>query len=209
MRKTVTGFWWSPTMEGTPALIVTAAFFSFGSLLGYFFVFQWLGNETGSITGYLDRFLLAAQADGLGVPVSWEVLWRSLRWPVAAFFLGFTALGLIVLPVLSGLRGFYLSFTIGAFSLAYQRTGLSLAFLLLGIPALLSVPVFFILMTQSFSASWALAGRGSGQGRRDLPYQRDYFLRCGFCATVMCVNFLLERYLVPILIAGTAGTLIH
>lgn len=209
MRKTVMGFWWSPTMEGTPALLVTAAFFTLGGLMGYLWVFRLIGNDNGILLGYLERFLSAVGSDGLSIPMLSGVLWRILRWPLLAFFLGFTALGLIGLPIVAGLRGFFLAFSVSALSLAYGRSGLGLAFLLLGLPGLVTVPAFFLLCTQSFSASWALAGRSSGQSWRELPYDRDYFFRMGFCGILLCVGVLLERYLVPLLLAGLATALIQ
>ena len=82
------------------------------------------------------------------------------------------------------------------------------AFLLLGVPALFYIPAFFLLSVQSFSAACVLTGRTAGQGRRELPYHRDYFFRCGVCVAVVCMGIFFERYLVPVLIAGWAGALI-
>lgn len=208
MRRTVAGFWWSPTMEGTPALVVTAAFFALGSLIGFFWAYGLGGGGVEILTGYLERFLSVAQSGGLDAPDLVTLLWRTFRWPTASFLFGFTALGLVGLPTLSGMRGFYLAFSVSAFVQAYGRNGLALAFLLLGLPCLLTVPVFFLLTTQSFTAALHLAGRRSGQGKRDLPYRRDYFLRCGLCGGAACLALLFERYLIPVLVVGLAGTVL-
>lgn len=209
MRRAVAGIWWSPMNEGTPALVVTAAFFALGGLTGCLLALWSAGSGAQAMADYLDRFLAAAGEGALYAPSLPELLWRSVRWPLAAFLLGFTALGLLGIPVLAGLRGFFLAFSIASFAQSYGRGGLALAFLLLGVPALAGVPAFFLLATQSFAAAWALAARTGGQGRRELPYHRDYFFRCGVCAAAVCSGLLLERYLVPVLVSAWAGALLR
>lgn len=206
MTRTVTGIWWSPTAEGTPALVVTAAFFTLGGLMGCLLAFRMADAGMEAMTAYLDRFLAVAQAGGLEVPAMAELFWRTLRWPLAAVLLGFSALGMFGIPILSCMRGFFLSFSIACFALSYGRDGLAIAFFLLGIPGLLAVPAFILLATQSFSAACAQMGRA---GRRELPFRREYFFRCGVCAAAVCISLLLERYLVPVLVSGAAEVLLR
>ncbi len=209
MGRAVTGFWWSPTAEGTPALVVTAAFFALGGLAGCLMALGAAEGGMDALQIYLENFLTSAREGAIITPATPEILWRLLRWPLAALLLGFTALGLLGIPALASARGFFLSFSIASFARAFGRSGLCVAFLLLGIPALVTIPAFFLLCVQSFQAAWRLAGRAPGQGRRELPYHRDYFFRCGFCAAAVCVGFLLERYLTPILVMGVAGALLQ
>lgn len=204
MARTVTGIWWSPAAEGTPALVATAAFFTLGGLVGCLTAFRVTAAGAEAMAAYLDRFLTVAQAGGLNVPALPELLWRSVRWPLAAFLLGFSALGVLGIPVLCSARGFFLAFSVAAFARAYEIKGLAVAFFLLGVPGFLSVPAFFVLTAQSFSAAISLAGR---TGRREGPFCREYLFRCGVCAAAMCVSLLLERYLVPVLVSGAAALL--
>jgi len=207
MRRTVAGFWWSPTAQGTPALVVTAAFFTLGGLAGCLLALGAAEGGAQALQAYLDSFLAAAQTGSLEVPALSTLLWRTLRWPLAAFLLGFTALGLLGVPVLTALRSFFLAFSIASFAQAYGRDGLCIAFLLLGLPGVLELPAFFLLSVQSLSAAYSLAVRNSGQGRRDIPYGRDYWLRCGVCAALIGIGFLVERFLTPALLTGAAGIL--
>lgn len=209
MRRTVAGFWWSPTAEGTPALVVTAVFFALGGLLGAVLALQSADGGVEVMTTYLGRFLGLAQEGSLVLPSLPELLWRSLRWFLAAFLLGFSALGIIGIPVLTSFRGFFLAFSIASFAQAYGYSGLVVAFFLLGVPGLIAVPAFFCLSAQSFSAAVTLAGRAGGSGRRELPFRRGYFFRCGACAAAAFISLLLERYLVPALVAGAAGSLLQ
>lgn len=206
MARTVTGIWWSPTTEGTPALVVTAAFFTLGGLTGSLLAFRVADAGTEAMVAYLDRFLSVAQAGGLSVPALPELLWRTLRWPLAALLLGFSVIGTLGIPVLCSMRGFFLAFSIAAFTQAYGLDGLAVAFFLLGVPGFLSIPAFFLLTTQGFSSACALAGRS---GRHEPLFHREYFFRCGVCAAALCVSLILERYLVPALVAGAAEALLR
>ena len=112
MARTVAGIWWPPTMEGTPALVVSAAFFGLGGVAGCFLALQSASDGVAAMHDYLDRFLAAAQADAFDLPGISETLWRSFRWPLAAVLLGFTAMGFLGIPLLASMRGFFLSFSI-------------------------------------------------------------------------------------------------
>ena len=209
MRRTVAGFWWSPTFGGTPALVITATFFVLGIFIGCLTAFRINTDGAEALCSYMEQFLALAQEGGLSFPGLSAVMWRFLRWPLAAFLLSFTALGLFAAPALSALRGFFLAFAVTCFARAYGRTGLTVAFLLLGVPGLLSVPAFLLLTTQSLSVAYVLAGKECGQGKREFPYGREFLLRSGLCAGILFVSLLVECYLVPILVTGWAGSLLH
>lgn len=208
MRRAVAGIWWSPTAQGVPALAVTAAFFALGGLAGCLLARNVSPGEGEAIADYLGCFLRTAQEEALETPALAQLLWRSLRWPIAALLMGFSALGLLGLPILCFLRGFLLAFSVAAFTNAYAGAGLAVAFLLLGIPALAAIPAFFILAAQSFSWSWALATRDAGSSRREPLFQRSSLFRLGLCAAAMGASLLLEYCLVPALVAGAAGRLL-
>lgn len=207
MRKAVAGFWWSPASEGVSALVMTAAFFALGSGLGHLVSACAIERNGGLISAYLEQFLCIAQSDGLFCPDLFQFLWLSLRWPLAAFVLGFSALGLLALPLLSGLRGFLLSFAVGTFAQALGRRGLGIAVLLLGGSSLISVPIFLLVATQSFSASKALASHKTGQGRKELPYDRAYIFRCCLSFFVLLLSLLGEWYFVPMLLTDWTNIL--
>lgn len=209
MRKPIAGFWWSPTVKGISALAVTAAFFALGALVGGLLAFRSTESGADALQAYLDQFLCLAQEGGLDPPNLLPFLWHTLRWPLAAVLLSFSAFGLLGIPILSGLRGFFLAFSTAGFARVYGRSGLMIAFLLLGIPAFVAVPAFLLLSVQSFMAACVLAVRNSGQGKRELPYGREYFFRCGMCVAALLVSLLLERYLVPVWVSDWAKVMLR
>ena len=208
MRKPITGFWWSPTADGVSALVVTAAFFALGTITGCLLAFRATESGAEALSVFLERFLSLAKDGGMVFPDFFQLLWHCVRWPIAAFFMGFSALGLFGVPILSGLRGFFLAFSAASFSRAFGGAGLTAAFLLIGIPAIVAIPAFFLLSVQSFSSACTRAARNSGQGRRELSYSREYFFRCGLCAVALLVSLLLECYLVPFMISDWASLML-
>jgi len=190
------------------ALVVIAILFALGGFSGCLLAFRLEGGGMDALGDYLNVFLETAKQGGLRDPSLWELLWRVFRWPLLVLLFGFTALGLLAVPALSALRGFFLSFSIAAFARAYGAPGLRLAFFLMGISGAATLPAFFVLSVQSLIAAGRLAAASSGQGRRGLPYDSDYFLRCGVCAAALGIGIFLERFLVPAWISEAAGALL-
>lgn len=208
MKRMVLGLWKAPTGEETSSLILVSVFFAVGSLFGCFLAFRASQRGGEALSVYLERFLSAAQDSALTAPSLFSVIWRSLRWLLGAFLCGFTALGLLGIPVLSWLRGFLLSFSVASFARLYGHMGLRLAFVLLGLTGLVCVPVFFLLTTQSFAAARRLAAGAGGQGRLGRLYGFDYFLRFGLGLGAILVCVLMEYYGVPLLVGRVVQSLL-
>ena len=94
------------------ALAVVSAAFCLGALAGMLLASQVGGGGQESLTAYLERYLAAAKLGAAGPPRVSAVLWETLRWPVSAFLLGFSALGVVGIPLLFAARGFLLSFAV-------------------------------------------------------------------------------------------------
>ena len=156
----------------------------------------------------MEGFLRAAQAGEPSPPALAALVWETLRWPLLALLLGFTALGLLALPLLFAVRGFLLAFSIASFVRLFGGTGCLLALLVFGVGGAFSVPALFVLGVQSFMTARTLAGRVWGESKAAPLYGRAYWLRCGGCAAALCVCMLLDGFAVPALVSGLAGTLL-
>ena len=187
---------WNVPRDGiVPALIILSACFLAGGLTGCLLAAQVGGAGEASLNQYLEAFLLAAQEGAVDVPALWAQIWDTLRWPLFALLLGFTALGVLGLPVLFALRGFLLAFSIASFVRAFGGAGWLLASLVFGVGGVLSLPALFVLGVQSI------------QGR--VLWGRDCLVRCALCLGAVCVCILLERTVVPALLSGAAGALLN
>jgi len=193
--------------EVLPALAVVGACFFLGGLAGCLLAGYVGGDGREGLSAYLQNFLQAASAGEMDSPALAALVWSTVRWPLLALLLGFTALGLLGLPILFLIRGFLLAFSIASFVRLFGSMGCLLALLVFGLTQALAVPVLFVVGVQSLLAARVLAGGFWGDGKTPVPYGSCYFLRCGMCAGVLCVCVLLDYLVAPALVSGLAGTL--
>lgn len=185
------------------ALTLSCVGFALGALGGVALA-GWL-SERGSLalqtwmSGYALTF---STAGGLRVSF-WEALWDAARWPVFLWLLGYTSLGLWMVPVALGLRGFLLSFCVAGLA-GSVRGGLTLAFLLFGLGNMVTLPVCFFLAVQSWEQASALRGRLFARpGGRSGGYWRKSLLALG----AVILGALVEFWLLPPLLEGLAPLL--
>lgn len=205
MRKRIVRIWDIPAGGILPSLAVLAGAFALGGLLGCLLASRVGGGGNDSLTGYLQAYLGAVQNGAAAPPHLLVTLWETFRWPLCAFLMGFTALGVVGLPVLFAVRGFLLSFAISSFVRMFGGVGGILAFFAFGLTALVAIPALFVLGVQGFAAAKSLAGRFFGNTKCPLPFGRLYLLRSGVCALALGVCVLLEYLAVPALLGSVAG----
>ena len=127
-------------------------------------------------------------------PSWWAVAWVYIRYPLAAFLLGFTAVGVLLLPWLVLMQGFLLSFSVACFSASLARGGVVLALSALGVRCLVTLPCLLLLAAKAWEES---RRRGLGQEACD----GVYILRFLLCLLLLLLGTVLERTVVPGLVA--------
>lgn len=176
---------------------VCAALFCIGALAGAI-----ASNYISSDNGVLLKGLF--QVEGSAVFASRDFLaafFGVISYHLLAVFLGFAVFGFVLLPLLAGVRGFMLSFVAAALIRTLGKGGFYIAFLRFGIPALISVPCFFILSVQAFNASAQLTGKFLYKRASRIIYGTQYFRCCAFCAAALIIAAILEAYIAPLLAA--------
>lgn len=207
MRRTVVATWNVSAVGVTPTLAILSICFFVGGLTGCLVAAQVGGAGETSLNAYLQAFLQTARTGGVDAPVLWSQVWDTLRWPLLALLLGFTALGVLGLPILFSTRGFLLAFSIASFVRAFGGTGWLLACLVFGIGGMLSLPALFVLGVQSFLSARALAARVRGEEKGKVLWGRPCLVRCTICGGILCVCILLEQAAVPALLSSAANIL--
>lgn len=198
MRRPAAGIW----KARVPALAVCSMCFALGGLIGYLLAASVTGSGGACLTAYLQQFFAAAGEGNISPPMLLPLIWQTIRWPLFAMLLGFTALGILGLPLLFVARGFLLSFSITSFVRMFGATGSLLAFLVFGVSECLAIPVLFVLGVQSLTAASQAAGWTLGMERGGGGYGREEWIRCGLCVCVLSFCVLLEYFVVPILVSG-------
>lgn len=140
-----------------------------------------------------------------------SVFWSLGRYQLFALFLSFSLLGVVCLPIVSGMKGFFLSFSIAAFIRIFGSSGLPVAFALFGTAALITIPCFFVLASQAFTISTRLGKsmmqRTQAKGLLRTLFPREDTLRIALCFVGVFIATLIERYLTPMLVSWTSSFL--
>lgn len=182
-----------------PRLLLLALFFLGGILLG-----QVLSGRVPDATGdelgrYLTDYLCLD--DGTertaGAALSAAVIY--FRYPLLAFLLGFTSLGMLLLPCVTAAYGFFLSFSVCCFTAAFGTDGILLALAVFGLRCAVTLPCYLLLAVSSWGTSAALASLSFGKGRRAAPviYGRSCWLRFGCVMAVLLAGMCLDLFLSP------------
>jgi len=195
--------------RGFLGLMICGAFFACGIILGTVSARRLDSAGTQvlyeSMMGYMEQIRMGTNLS----PGFLSVLWTAGRDHFIVLFLGFSLLGPLCLPILSGVRGFYLSFSIATLIRAFGTGGVPVALSLFGVGALFTLPIFFILVSQAFSAS-AEMGRmmfGFGNVQVGTLYGRMFLRKLILCFLGILAAVFVEIYLTPALVSWTSSFL--
>lgn len=135
--------------RGWPYLFTLLICFSVGALCGFLLAF--LGEPSIELENYLlDYFGLVSERE-LGISF-FSVFWDCVRWPLFVILFGFTAFGVVLIPLVFLIRGFLLSYSVASFGVLLGDKGVAVAAVLFGISVLLILPVLFVIGCESLRA---------------------------------------------------------
>ena len=191
-----------------PVLAICSACFLAGGLLGCLFISNLSNTICEKLAAYLRNFLHLAQCGGLNVPSLLSLLWEYIRWPLLVLLLSFTTVGIVGVPILFTVRGFFFAFSIASFVRVLGAAGCLLALALFGLTGLFAIPVFFVLgihaMLFSTQRKTPMSVSAKTQLRGDCLCILRHFALC-VAATGLCA--ILGRWAVPVLISSLAAAL--
>lgn len=190
-------------------LLFLALFFFAGVILGQVFSGR-IPDATGDeLARYLTDFLKV----GEGEPTPRTVLSAAalyFRYPLAAFLLSFASIGVLLLPLITGAFGFFLSFSVCCFTAAFGSDGVLLALAVFGLRCAVTLPCYFLLAVPAWERSVTLVCLSLGGGRRTAPVLcgRAWWTRfavisgallAGMCADLTLAPWFLQQLLERIL----------
>lgn len=180
------------------ALVINMAGFALGSLGGFLLAGWFSAQGWLSFDRWMESYTLGISLQGLDGITFWTVLWDCLRWPLFVWALGFTALGVWMVPVMFALRGIFLCFSVAGLAVA-APSGFFLALLLLGFGDLAGLCAFFLLGMDAWNLARGQQGRllGAPQGQG-----RPYCLRGGAVLLALLLWSGLKYWLLPALLQG-------
>lgn len=123
-----------------PFVLLTA--FLAGAFFG-FFLARFSGSDA-ELSGLLSERLCYASQGNWDISFA-SILWDCLRWPLAVVISSFFTLGIVAIPALILVRGFLLSYAASCFAVSMQQAGVAAEVVIFFVPALLIIPVMFLL----------------------------------------------------------------
>ena len=162
-------------------------------------------DPSGALLDHIQNWLELLR--GGATPHVLSVLWETIRFPVFAILFGFTAFGVVGLPVLFAVRGFLLCYAVSVFYRILGLNGLVFSLILFGLSAFLWMPVFFQLGVRGVLGSYGFFRRAKGDARYPLHCRGGFLICCVLSAAVLCLCAALECLVVPILLQRVSGLL--
>lgn len=194
-----------------PRLLSLALFFLGGVILG-----QVLSGRVPDATGdelgrYLTEYLRLEGGIDHTAAAALSTAVIYFRYPLLAFLLGFTSLGVLLLPCVTAAYGFFLSFSVCCFTAAFGADGVLLALAVFGLRCAVTLPCYLLLAVPAWGTSAALASFSLGLGRRAAPavYTRSCWILFGGVIAVllagMCVDLFLSPWLLRLVLERILG----
>lgn len=187
-------------MASLPRLVLLALFFFGGLILGQVLAGRVPDTTGDELTRYLSDYIRLGGEAQLTPRTALSAVTIYLRYPFLAFFLGFSSVGVVLLPCLTVAYGFFLSFSVCCFTAAFGADGVLLALAVFGLRCLVTFPCYFLLAVPSWGTSAALAAVSFGRGRRTAPvvYGRGSWLRAGASLAALLAGVCVELFLSPL-----------
>lgn len=180
-------------------LLLLALFFLAGVILG-----QVLAGRVPQATGqelerYLTGYFSLDRTKAVEQKVFLSTLLIYFRYPVLALLLGFSSMGIVLLPALSMAYGFFLSFSVCCFTASFGGGGVLLALAVFGLRCAVTLPCYFALAAPSLRNAVSLAALSFGSGRRVQPvrYGTAWWIRAGIAAVILLCGVMLDLFLSP------------
>ena len=175
-----------------PGMLFLALFFLGGIFLGQVLAGRIPDAAGQELSDYLRYYVELEEEVSPQAVMSALVLY--FRYPFLAVLLGFSSIGVVLLPCITAAFGFFMSFSVSCFTAAFGVDGMLLALAVSGLRCAVTLPCYFLLAVPAWGTSAALASLSIGKGRRSVAvtYGRAWWLRLSICGTVllagMCVD---------------------
>lgn len=174
---------------------------------GFVFLLLMLAFLAGSVIGAALGVNSSSESvysvvEGITTRSTWsygflESLWNCSKFIIAVFFLAGSVYGMLLIPVLCAVRGYFLGCSAASIISAMEANGWLLSFFVVGIPAILTVPCLIVLGADAFVSSrkllsLSLGSYGGGTGS-------DLARHGIICSAIIVFTAAVNEFLIPVL----------
>jgi stage II sporulation protein M len=180
-------------------LIFLAAFFLSGVVLGQVLSSCVPDAVSYELTQYLEDFLLVSEQADITAQMALSTLLIYFRYPLLVFLFGLTALGILLIPTVSVIYGFFLSFSVSCFTAVFGGDGVLLAFSVLGLRCLITLPCYFLIAVPAFQKASLRAASLFRRGNRTQSIQKspNQWLRLWVVVLILLSGSVAELFCTP------------
>ena len=173
-----------------------ALMFALGAIAGAAAAGKTAENCGEELLAYLRAYL---QIDADGTQTLLPVWFAYVRYPLLAFLLGFSSIGVLALPLLSLCQGFFFAYAVYCFAGALGRGVFLLILIAFLLRGSLMLPATLLLQGAAWRSSASLAAVSFGQGKRQavISYHRKEYGMCLLCSIVLTLGAVLEWLFLP------------
>lgn len=186
--------------SGILALVLMSLFFALGLLLGHA-ALEYMGADAArELERYMSEFLRLEKGGKLTSNTVLSTLVLFFRYPLLALFCGSTAIGILLLPALTTVFSFFLSFAVHCFAAAFGREGILLALAVMGFRSIILIPCYFLIAIPAWRQS---AARMNLHTNRNISFSNNrgtegYWKIVGNIGLVLILGSCLDLYLTPL-----------
>lgn len=186
--------------------VLLAVFFLVGIFLGQVFSSHVPTSTQQELSEYLKQYMMIG-SEPVASEAIFSILLLYIRYPLLVILLGFSSIGVLLIPCLTTAFGFFMSFSASCFVSAFGTCGVLLAISGFGLRCLLTLPCYFLLAEPALRASFTLASVWTGKGYRGMTalYGREWRHRLIWCAIILlagvCVEFVCSPWLLQLVVS--------
>lgn len=181
--------------------LLPALFFFLGLSAGLFCARHVSSEVRAELDTYLRDYLSLSGEQGVSVSSVCALMLAYFRGPVLVFLCGLTSIGVLLLPLVTAVFGFFPSYAAGCLAISFGRPGIGLALALFGFRSLVTIPCFFLLAAPSWRAAAALLRVSVGKGHPFSPiHERRWWFRFAAVCLILCLGVWLDLRLSPLLL---------
>lgn len=196
--------WKKQSLPSLPNLLLLALFFLAGVILGQVAAGHAPGKTGGELQRYLDSYVQLEQLGGQdNGTAAISTIFLYLRYPVLAFLLGFSSIGILLLPCLTVAYGFFLSFSVSCFTATFGGQGVLLALAIFGLRCVITLPCYFLLAIPALNISGELAAFALGRRKRlslEGGQWRRFWIVFGILLAGICADLILSPALLRMML---------
>lgn len=185
-------------------MAIMVVFFLCGIVAGCIFTIY--ANDVGS--GLLsDNNLKEIATNGATAYSFAKTYFNLLKYPAIVFLLGFTALGILAIPLTVSVKGFFISFSVSSVIQAFGFNGFRVALAMFGLQAFVSIPCLLTTASFAFEMSKLFTNvlhRSKRQVPSNLTKPSLHIILFAISAILLLIFALLDTALTPALVSLAA-----